>query len=101
MIDALKKTMLAGLGAAVITKERVQANFDDWVKQGKVTADEAKAAAEKIAADGKREFEEAAARVGDKIRDLFNDSEATHASRIEALENRVAALERRLAGDSE
>ena len=48
---------------------------------------------EKIAAEGKREFEEVSAKVGDKVRDLLAYSDSTYLSRIEALELRVSALE--------
>ena len=35
MIDTIKKTILAGVGAAVVTKDKVQAGLEDFVKQGK------------------------------------------------------------------
>ena len=93
MIDSIKKTILAGVGAAVVTKERVQAGLEEFVKQGKVSAADAQAMAEKLAADGKREFESASARLGDTIRELKAFSADKHLARIEALEARVSALE--------
>ena len=97
MIEALKKTILAGLGAAVITKDKVQASLEDLVRQGKITAAEARAAAEKIADESRNEFEQASGRIGDKLRDLFSAAESSHEIRIEALEKRVAALEAKAA----
>jgi hypothetical protein len=49
--------------------------------------------AEKIAGEGKREFEEVSAKLGDKVRELMSYAESKHLPRIEALEARVAALE--------
>jgi len=54
MIDTIKKTLLAGVGAAVVTKDKVEAALEDFVKQGKVSSGEARAMAEKIAAEGVR-----------------------------------------------
>jgi polyhydroxyalkanoate synthesis regulator phasin len=95
MIDTIKKAILAGLGAAVVTKDKVQEALDDFVKQGKISATEAKAMAEKIADEGRREFEEASTKFGDMFRDIAARIDGKYLSRIEALEARVRALEAR------
>jgi polyhydroxyalkanoate synthesis regulator phasin len=97
IIDTFKKTLLAGLGAAVVTREKVQEGLEDLVKQGKISASEAKDAAEKVASQGKKEFEHASKRMGDKVREVISYADTKHLPRIEALEKRVAALERKLA----
>ena len=93
MIETFKKTLLAGLGAAVVTSEKVQAGLEDFVRQGKISAADARAMAEKIAGEGKREFEDVSAKFGDKVREFLAYAEHKHLPRIEALEARVAALE--------
>jgi polyhydroxyalkanoate synthesis regulator phasin len=93
MIETFKKTLLAGLGAAVVTSEKVQAGLEDFVKQGKISAADARAMAEKIAGEGKREWEEVSGKLGDKVRELLAHVENRHLPRIEALEARVAELE--------
>jgi polyhydroxyalkanoate synthesis regulator phasin len=93
MIETFKKTLLAGLGAAVVTSEKVQAGLEDFVKQGKISAADASAMAEKIAGEGKREFEEMSTKLGDKVRELLAHAEGKHLTRIESLEARVDALE--------
>ena len=93
MIDVIKKTLLAGVGAAVITKEKVEAALGDFVQQGKVSSAEARQMAEKIAADGRREFETMSQQVNDMLRDKFMGAERRLQDRIAALEARVAALE--------
>lgn len=95
MIDSLKKTILAGLGAAVVTKDRVHERLEVFVKQGKITAAEARAMAGKIADEGRVEFDKASAMVGERARELLAYADGKHMSRIEALEARIAALERR------
>ena len=93
MIDIIKKTLLAGVGAAIVTKEKVEAALDEFVKQGKVSSAEARAMADKIAADGRREFETLSGELNDKLRDFLSRRDHTIQDRLAALETRVAALE--------
>lgn len=93
MFDLIKKTLLAGVGAAVVTKEKVQDALEDYVRQGKLKADDARIIAEKIAERGKREFEEMSAQASAKASEIFNRHDSALASRIAALEARVTALE--------
>jgi polyhydroxyalkanoate synthesis regulator phasin len=90
MIDIIKKTLLAGVGAAVITKDKVESALGDFVKQGKVTSAEARAMAEKIAEDGRREFENLSHELSEKFASIVPQTQ----QRLDALEARVAALER-------
>ena len=94
MMDVIKKTLLAGVGAAVITKEKVETALDEFVKQGKVSSNEARQMAEKIAADGRREFETLSKELSDALRERFAREDRKAQERINALEARVAALER-------
>jgi polyhydroxyalkanoate synthesis regulator phasin len=98
MIDTIKKTLLAGVGAAVVTKEKVEAALEDFVKQGKVSSAEARAMAEKIAADGKKEFETLSGQLNDKVKDVVSGLSRSTQDRLDALEARVKALEHPHAG---
>ena len=98
MIDTIKKTLLAGVGAAVVTKEKVEAALEDFVKQGKVSSAEARAMAEKIAADGKKEFEPLSGQLNDKVKDVVSGLSRSTQDRLDALEARVKALEHPHAG---
>ncbi len=98
MIDTIKKTLLAGVGAAVITKEKVEAALGDLVKQGKVSAAEARTVAEKMAQDGRAEYEALSRQLGDKLRDLLARDTARLEARLAAVEQRLAALEEKSAG---
>lgn len=100
MIDSLKKTLLAGIGAAVVTKEKAEAALGDFVKQGKVTAADAKKMAEKLAADGREEFDQASEQLGTKLKELLARINGETEARIKALEARVTALEGKSSGRS-
>jgi len=93
MIDLLKKTILAGVGAAVITKDKIEGTLDDFVRQGKVNAGDAKIMAEKIADQGRKEFDELAADLNERIATVLDRKTTDHEARIAALEERVRVLE--------
>jgi polyhydroxyalkanoate synthesis regulator phasin len=93
MIETLKKTLLAGVGAAVVTKEKVQDALDSYVREGKLKADDARIIAEKIAERGRREFDEMSQQLSTRAADLFQKHDASMTARLAALEARVAALE--------
>lgn len=93
MIDLLKKTLLAGVGAAVITKDKIEESLDGFVREGKVSAGDAKIMADKIAEQGRKEFDELAGDLNERIAGLLDRKAAEHAARLDALEKRVAALE--------
>lgn len=93
MIDSLKKTMLAGIGAAMITKDKVETVLSEFVAQGKVSAADAKSMAEKVAEDGRDQFEEVSNQLSTKLKELIANLNAETRDRVTALESRVEALE--------
>jgi len=97
MIDLIKKTLLAGVGAAVITKEKVEDTLGDYVRQGKVKAEDAKIIASKIAEQGRKEFEDVSQTLAAKIQEIASRSSEKSDPRVAALEERIRALEAKLA----
>jgi polyhydroxyalkanoate synthesis regulator phasin len=93
MIDAIKKAMLAGVGAAVLTAEKVEEALSEWVEKGKLSADEAKAMAARIAEQGKVEFEKTSRDVQQAVKELLEKAGVGQKDRIDALEKRLLALE--------
>jgi polyhydroxyalkanoate synthesis regulator phasin len=93
MIDLFRKTVLAGVGAAVLTKEKIEESLKDLVEKGRISADEAKATAEKIAEDGKREFEAVAKDMQKGVNDLLEQVGVGQRDRVASLEKRLLALE--------
>jgi polyhydroxyalkanoate synthesis regulator phasin len=98
MIDAIKKTLLAGIGAAVITKEKAEAALNDLVKQGKISTADARIMADKIAEQGRREFDDMSGKLNERLRDFLNHTDQNFRTRIDLLEDRIRRLEEKLAG---
>jgi len=96
MIDVIKKTLLAGVGAAIITKEKAEAALDEFVRQGKLSSGDARIMAEKIAEQGRREFDDLALTLTSKLKTVLDRTEADNAVRLSALEHRILVLEAKL-----
>lgn len=97
MIDLIKRTLLAGVGATIVTKEKIEEAMQDYIRQGKVSAGDARIMAEKIAEQGRKEFEIMSGELAAKIKELTEKADLTHKKRIESLETRVRKLEEALA----
>ncbi len=96
MIDLIKKTLLAGIGATVVTKEKIEAALQDLVKQGKVSTDEATTLASKLAEDGRKEWENTSHDLSERIRDLLAKADYARKSEVAQLERRVQLLEEKV-----
>jgi len=97
MIDLLKKTLLAGVGAAVITKDKIEETLDGYVRQGKLNAQDARIMADKIAEQGRKEFDELAGDLGAVINEKLSRAKNDHEARIAGLEERIRVLETAMA----
>ncbi len=96
MIDLIKKTMLAGVGATVVTKEKVECLLHDYVEKGKLSTADAKNLADRIIADGRQEYEQARQDLGQRFQELLKKANLATREEVDALEKRVAALESKL-----
>jgi polyhydroxyalkanoate synthesis regulator phasin len=93
MIDLIKKTVLAGIGATVTTKEKIEGMLGEYVEKGRLSAQEAKSLAERIVEDGKQEFESAKNDLGHRFDEMLKKSNFATRQELDALAKRVHALE--------
>lgn len=96
MIDIVKKTMLAGVGMAVVTKDKVLESLDEFVEKGKLTRDEAVAMSDKIVEEGKEQTEKAKTEAGKLFTEMLQRANLVTKDQYDALEARVTELEGRL-----
>ncbi len=97
MNNFLKKTVLSAVGAAVVTSEKAQAALDEFVRRGKIDAEDARVMAEKIARQGRKEFEVMSRGLGGKIKETIARFDEPARARIAELEARIKALEKKQA----
>lgn len=93
MLDVIKKTLLAGLGATVVTAERVEKSLSELVEKGKLSADEARKTAQKVVEEGRQEWEQSRTELAKTFEDLLKKAKLARQEDLKALEARIAALE--------
>ena len=93
MIDLIKKTMLAGLGATVVTKDKIEGVLHEYVEKGRLSTTDAQNLAERIVADGRQEFEQAKRDLGERFNELLKKSNFATRDELIKLEKRLHALE--------
>ena len=93
MLDTLKKTFYAGIGATVISAEKLNSVIGELVEKGKISANEAKDLASKIADEGRKEFETDTDRFGKLIDDWMKKAHFARQKDVEDLQERVKKLE--------
>jgi polyhydroxyalkanoate synthesis regulator phasin len=94
MMNSVKRALLAGVGAALITKEKAEQTLEEFVQRGSISAKDAKAMARQLAKDGRKEFASIRNEVEDKLLNLAQQAGAQAQARIAALEARVAELQK-------
>ena len=93
MLETVKNLMLAGLGAAVLTKEKAMHLMHEAVEKGELSAAEAEKLADEVVAESKRQ----AQAMGDKLSEAALNLNLASKEEVEALKKRVARLEKELA----
>ena len=96
MMDFVKKTLAFGMGAAAFSAEKIKQFADDMVARGEMTSDEAGKFVDdmsKRAEDEKRTVQEW---VREQMSKMLQQMGAVESARVDALEQRIAALEERL-----
>jgi polyhydroxyalkanoate synthesis regulator phasin len=96
MMDLFKKTMLAGVGLAVVTKEKVLESLDELVEKGKLTREEAAAMSDKIVEEGKAETEKAKTEANKLFNQMLHRANVVTKDQFDELAARVHELEGRL-----
>lgn len=97
MKDLLKRTILAGIGATVVTKEALEKVLGELVEKGRISAQEANQMAEKISEEGRREFERTRQDLSDWMEEWMKKAPLVRREELTALAARVQALENELA----
>ena len=93
MIEFIKNTMLAGLGATVVTKEAIEKNLQVLVEKGKISAEDAKQTADSITEQGREQFERVKVDAETFMEDLLQKGNLVTRKQYDQLAARVAALE--------
>lgn len=97
MDDFLKKTMNFGLGLFDYTKEKVESLVEEMVKRGELSRQESSQAVEELWDKAKKEQNAFWERVKEYIAKIIEDMALVRRAELKALEDRLAALEKKVA----
>ena len=96
MLETIKKTVLAGIGATVVTVETLEKSLNELVEKGKISKDEAKDLAGKIIDDSKKEYEDAKTTVEGWFEEMIEKAGLVKKSKLDAMNTRMDELEAEL-----
>ena len=96
MIELVKKTMLAGVGLAVVTKDKILEALDEYVEKGKLTQEEAAAMSDKIVDEGRNETKKAKAEASKLFNEMLHRANVVTKDQYDDLASRVTTLEGKL-----
>lgn len=101
--ELIERTFLAGMGAAALTKDRVQELVEDLVNKGQMNADEGREVVERLVARSREEARAALKKADSSLHSAYRElglgskQDLEELSlRVEQLEHRVVLLEERV-----
>ena len=101
LIEMIKKSFLASLGAAVVTKEKVEEATKRWVEEGKISRDEAEKLAQDLVESGKQQWDEIQEKMTETVRKGLDTFDIGSKKEFQELQARVEELEKRISQLSE
>jgi polyhydroxyalkanoate synthesis regulator phasin len=96
MFELMKKSLLLGLGTAVVTKSKVQESMQKLVDQGKLTTEEAERLSQEIIEAGETELNEARGQISQTWQKFSQSLDLPRRSELDELLARMDNLEKRL-----
>ncbi len=97
MDDLFKKTLHFGLGLVDYTKEKIENLVEEMVRRGELSKQESSQAVEELWDRAKKEQSAFWEKVKDYVGKLVDDMALVRRSELKALEERLAAVEKKLA----
>jgi polyhydroxyalkanoate synthesis regulator phasin len=97
MFETIRKSLLAGLGAAVLTKEKIETATRKLVEEGKITTDEAERLSTDLIESGSRQWHDMQEKISGTVRKALEGMDICTRQDCKVLAEKVAALEKRVA----
>lgn len=97
MLEKIGKGLLAGLGAVLLTKDKVDEVVRKLVKETKLSNEDARRLINELVETGNRQWEEMDKAVAESLRKGLDKMDVGSRKEVEELTDRVDNLEKRLA----
>lgn len=97
MLDFIRKSLLAGIGAAVVTKEKVESLTKKWVDDGKISREEAEKLTNELVESGQKQWDDLQSKISETIKKGLEGLKLVTRTDLEALSRQMEEIEKRLA----
>ncbi len=94
--DLIEKTFLAGMGAAALTKDRVQELIEDFVRRGQLNSDEGRDMVDRLMMRSREEARSMLKKADSSLQGAYRDMGLTTKRELDDLEFRLRQLELRV-----
>lgn len=94
--DLIERTFLAGLGAAVLTKDRIQELVEDLVGRGQINADEGREMIDRLVSRSREEARMALKKADSSLQGAYRDMGLSTKRELEDLDFRLRQVEMRV-----
>jgi polyhydroxyalkanoate synthesis regulator phasin len=94
--DLIERTFLAGMGAAALTKDRVQELVEEFVRRGQLNADEGRDVVERLVTRSREEARSVLRKADSSLQGAYRDLGLTTKRELEDLEFRLRQIEHRV-----
>jgi polyhydroxyalkanoate synthesis regulator phasin len=98
MADLIERVFLLGIGAASLTKEKVDDLVDELVKRGQMTREEGQKLVEKASGAAREEGANVSGKFSEAYQDALRGMGIATREHIDELERRIAVLEANVYG---
>lgn len=96
MWDFARKSLAFGIGAALLTTEKLRQLADEAVARGEMTSDEAKNFVDDVTKRGEEEKRNLQSWMREQMSKMMHEAGVVEKSEFEAIERRIEAVERRV-----
>ena len=94
--DLIERTFLAGMGAAALTKDRIQDLVEDFIRRGQLSTDEGRDVVDRLLARSREEARTVLKRADSSLHGAYRDLGLSTRAEIEDMEFRLRQLEHRV-----
>ena len=96
MIDLFKKTMVSGVGLALMAKDEAENMARDWVRQSKMTEDEGKKFVEEVLIKYGETQDKLEERVGKSVKEFLKKVDVVTGEEFNKLKKEIRELKKSL-----
>jgi polyhydroxyalkanoate synthesis regulator phasin len=97
MLELIRKTLLAGIGAAIVTRDKVMDATHRFVEEGKMSTEEAERMADDLIRSGERQWHELNDWLSEMMKKWGDGTSFVRDREFQELRARVEMLEMRIA----